>query len=256
MGALHAGHTALIQHAAAIADGRPVIVSVFVNPTQFAPGEDLDRYPRSLERDVAMTEAAGGTVVFTPSVKTMYPDGIPDRFAPLPKVARRPGLEDAHRPHFFHGVCLAVKRLFDLVQPSAAVFGEKDYQQLLVVREMVHLLAMNIEIVSVPTVREDDGLAMSSRNRYLSTSERSSALSLWAALRAANGKATITEAEQAMMDELAPVDAVDYAVIRDARTLLPVDDEPEPSVPLRALIAAQVGPARLIDNQVVRLTNT
>ena len=250
MGALHAGHISLIEYAAAVADGRAVVVSIFVNPTQFAPGEDYESYPRTLEADLEAARRAGAAVVFTPSVETMYPEGMPTVFEPLPRVAHVPRLEDRFRPHFFHGVCTVVKRLFELVQPAEAIFGEKDYQQLLVIREMVHLLKMDIKITGRPTVREADGLALSSRNAYLEAEERENALGLYLALLAAREVSQPREAEELMGKILAEHGLkTDYAVVRDADTLLPV--EAGTGAPRRGLIAARLGKVRLIDNMAL-----
>lgn len=246
MGALHQGHLSLIKHAAEIAAGREVVVSIFVNPTQFAPGEDLDTYPRDLQGDLELAKRAGASAAFTPAVATMYPGEQPTVFSPLPEVALRPGLEETHRPQFFHGVCLAVRRLFDLVRPAGAIFGEKDYQQLLVIREMVRLLGMQIDIIGRPTVREPDGLAMSSRNAYLNPERRERALGLRRALLAAAAEREPAIAEGVMRQTLRQHDLqVQYAVIRDAGTLLPVRSLAQPA---RALVAARLGAIRLIDN--------
>jgi pantoate--beta-alanine ligase len=256
MGALHAGHTALIEHAACIAAGRPIVVSIFVNPTQFAPGEDYERYPRTFDEDLAKAEAAGGRIIFAPTVETMYPEGQPDRFEPLPHVASEPHLEEAHRPQFFHGVCLVVRRLFEMVKPTTAIFGEKDYQQLLVIREMVTRLGLPIAIEGQPTIREADGLALSSRNAYLDGAARRRGLGLSRALAAAGNEieqATAArrvvrpgEIERRMREVLAEHElVVDYAVVRDAATLLPLVALDRPA---RGLIAARAGEVRLIDN--------
>jgi pantoate--beta-alanine ligase len=247
MGALHAGHTALIEHAARVAGGLPVCVSIFVNPTQFAPGEDFETYPRSLDADVAAIEAAGGRFVFVPSAQVIYPEGQPHRFDPLPRVACEPQLEDRHRPQFFHGVCSVVRRLFELVQPSVAVFGEKDYQQLLVIREMVETLGLGITIDGQPTVRETDGLALSSRNAYLRPEDREQALGLSRALRRAQPKGDPARVEESMRQVLREHDLdIDYAVVRDAATLLPMQAFDRPA---RGLIAVRLRDLRLIDNR-------
>jgi len=248
MGALHEGHRALIRRAAA-SPHHPVVVSIFVNPTQFGPGEDYSRYPRTFGRDVELAGSAGAEVIFAPEVETMYPPGEEIRVPQLPGVATAPGLEDGHRPGHFAGVCQVVARLFDLLRPRIAVFGEKDYQQLLVIRAIMAQEAGrwgDLEIIAHETVREADGLAMSSRNAYLATDDRQRALGLCRALRAAQGSITPGEAESAMRAILDEHDlAVDYAVVRDTATLMPVDDF---AAPARALIAARVGDVRLIDN--------
>jgi pantoate--beta-alanine ligase len=259
MGALHAGHEALIRRAASLASPSrsEVVVSVFVNPTQFAPGEDYQRYPRPFEADCRRAAAGGASIVFAPDVGTVYPIGLEKVsgtfFMPaLPEVATRPGLEDAHRPAHFAGVCQVVARLFDLVQPRWAVFGEKDYQQLLVIEAMVEAERDrarrwgDLEIIRHPTVREPDGLAMSSRNAYLKPEERGRALGLIRAIDAAKRVPDTFLGEAAMRDVLEQHElTIDYAAVRDARTLMPITT---PETPGRALIAARVGSVRLIDN--------
>ncbi|MFO0874249.1 MAG: pantoate--beta-alanine ligase [Phycisphaerales bacterium] len=277
MGALHEGHAALVRRARAIAGpGESVLVSIFVNPTQFAPGEDFARYPRTLDADIALAESAGADVVFAPDVETVYPTGraeAPFAAPPLPSVATAPKLEDAHRPSHFAGVCQVVARLFDLVQPRVAVFGEKDFQQLRVIESLVAMVAAatparwpvwrdgctvpgvagvsHPAIVGHPTVREPDGLAMSSRNRYLDAAQRERALGLSRALRSAAAAQRPAAAERAMRETLVAHGlSVDYAVVRDAATLMPVESLERPT---RALIAARIDPSRpdsvrLIDN--------
>jgi pantoate--beta-alanine ligase len=253
MGALHKGHAQLIRRATADTGAGPLIVSVFVNPTQFNDPADLQRYPRTLEADIELCARAGADVVFAPEVSEMYPpEGVP--VPALPATATEPGLEDAHRPGHFAGVCQVVARLFDLCRPVVTYFGEKDWQQYCVIREMVAMQGRALRVVGVPTVREPDGLAMSSRNRFLSASARRSALAISAALRAALARTGVHEAVEAMRSELArpgreggePVH-VEYAVIREAETLRPVETS-RPGSPTRALIAARVGGVRLIDN--------
>ncbi len=254
MGALHEGHFALIRRARDC--GRPVVVSIFVNPTQFAPNEDFNRYPRMFDADVAGAESSGADIVFAPRVETMYPPGQLIQSPPLPDVATKPGLEDAHRPGHFAGVCQVVARLFDIVQPRWAIFGEKDYQQLLVIRAMVAQEDAEtggrwpgLEIVAHPTVREPDGLAMSSRNRYLDAADRQRALGLSRALIAAQAASDVAAAEQALHAVLNDhALSVDYAVVRDARTLMPIGNVQRPA---RALIAARLGLVRLIDNAAI-----
>jgi pantoate--beta-alanine ligase len=251
MGALHEGHAALIRRAAAA--GGPVVVSIFVNPTQFGPAEDFAAYPRRLERDLDEARSAGAAVVFVPSLEAMYPPGEAIEVPPLPPAATEPGLEDACRPGHFAGVCQVVARLFDLVRPVVAVFGEKDYQQLLVVREMVEAHrdrwgALRIE--AHPTVRDRDGLALSSRNDYLRTDQRDQALGPYRAL-CAGGEAlrrgTRSAAEARMHRVLIEHGLeVDYAVVRDARTLGPLSKSA--AAPARGLVAARLGRVRLIDN--------
>lgn len=250
MGALHAGHAALICRATGVAlPSRPVVVSIFVNPTQFGPAEDFTRYPRQLEADVQLAESAGASVIFAPDVSTMYPPDDPVPVPQLPAVATQPKLEDAHRPTHFAGVCQVVARLFDLVQPSAAVFGEKDYQQLQVITAMVKHEGNRwpgLKVIPHPTVREPDGLAMSSRNVYLKPLERDRALGLWRALQAAQQATAPATAEDSMNEILLQHGmTVDYAVVRHAATLMPIKTQRLPS---RALIAAKLGTVRLIDN--------
>lgn len=242
MGALHAGHIALIEHAASI--GRPVVVSIFINPTQFNEQSDFERYPRTLETDIAACERAGASVVFAPPVEVMYPPGITIETPPLPDVATKPGLEDAHRPGHFAGVCQVCTRLFELVKPAKAIFGEKDWQQLAVIRAMVQSLKLSLEIVGHPTIREPDGLAMSSRNALLTPNHRRRATALSKALIEASDHRDAEEAGRAgrrvlLANRIVP----EYFVIRDAATLGPVA-----AASARALVAAKVGDVRLIDN--------
>ncbi len=261
MGALHAGHLALIRRAAQL--GYPVVVSIFVNPTQFGPDEDFERYPRDLESDVAEAAQAGATAVFAPDVDVMYPADVEISKPPLPPAATLPGLEDAHRPGHFEGVCQVVARLFDLLRPAVAVFGEKDYQQLRVIQQMVQRSAQSIPdrwgdicIDAAQTHRDSDDLALSSRNAYLSTSQRERALGLNVALRAAQtlahesaGSINAQDVEQLMINVLhAHHLNIDYAVVRDAQTLLPIEHMAQPA---RALIAAHVDQVRLIDNAAI-----
>ena len=177
MGALHKGHESLIKKS--VRESKKTLVSIFVNPKQFAPGEDLATYPRSLDRDLEMIAADGATAALVPSEDLMYPPDEPVWSPPLPSVASNPKLEDLHRPHFFSGVCTVVARLFDLIQPSTAILGEKDWQQLALIRTMTRDLDLvqppAEAVIGVATVRESDGLAMSSRNRYLSREDRTKA---------------------------------------------------------------------------------
>ncbi|MEI7658093.1 MAG: pantoate--beta-alanine ligase [Phycisphaerae bacterium] len=247
MGALHEGHQTLIRVASAAAAGDEVAVSIFVNPTQFDDPSDLSRYPRTLAQDLERCREAGATLVYAPSVEDVYPPGEAAGPTPIPEQATRPGLEDGLRPGHFAGVCQVVRRLFELVRPRAAYFGEKDWQQLQVIAAMTSMCSLPVRIVPVPTVRESDGLAMSSRNRFLSTQHRRQGLSLSMALCEAQRAATPAGAE-AIMDRVLHDAGLrpDYAVVRDAATLLPRNVGG--TGPMRALIAARVGAVRLIDN--------
>lgn len=247
MGALHEGHATLIRVAANAAAGAPVVVSIFVNPTQFDDAADLSRYPRTLEQDLMRCREAGATLVFAPGVEDVYPPGKVSAPGRIPDQAAGPGLEDAVRPGHFAGVCQVVERLFGMVRPRAAYFGEKDWQQLQVITAMTSMRSLPVRIVPVPTVREPDGLAMSSRNRFLAPEDRRRGLSLSMALCEARRATTPAGAEAIMRGVLHEAGVTpDYAVVRDAATLLP--PEPGATGPMRALIAARVGAVRLIDN--------
>ncbi|MHB1744799.1 MAG: pantoate--beta-alanine ligase [Acidobacteriaceae bacterium] len=247
MGALHAGHRSLVQAARQRCD--IVVASIFVNPTQFAPHEDFSRYPRTLAEDCQMLEAEGVDVVFTPTAEAMYPPGA-STFVEVEGVSDR--LDGASRPGHFRGVATVVAKLFHSVQPDLAFFGQKDAAQVAVLRKMVRDLDFPLEIIVCPTVREPDGLAMSSRNRYLSAVERRQALTLSRALHAAEIQVTrgehrataLLETMRATLHE-EPAVRVDYIAVVDPDTLLPVDD-----VGAGALlaIAAYVASTRLIDN--------
>jgi len=245
MGALHAGHASLVDAARARAgQSGTVIVSIFVNPTQFGPHEDLAKYPRTLEADLALCAAHGADAVFTPSVDEIYPPGD-STFIEENALAR--GLCGAGRPGHFRGVCTVVAKLFHILRPEAAIFGEKDYQQLAVIRRMTRDLFFGIEIIGHPTVREDDGLALSSRNRYLRPDERQRACHLPAALTAAARELTPAEIVAAatvliVRDcEAAP----EYVAVVDAETLEPLDALDRPAV---LAAAVKIGETRLIDN--------
>lgn len=251
LGALHEGHRALIRAARElVGSGGTVLVTVFVNPLQFGPGEDFERYPRRFEADLAVCADEGVDVVFAPPTEELYPHGDPQvGIVPGPLGA---DLEGAVRPTHFAGVLTVVAKLLNLTVPSYAVFGEKDYQQLTLVRRMVADLEMPYEIVGVPTVREDDGLALSSRNRYLSADERAAAPALSRALRAgaaaaAGGPAAVVAAARAELDA-EPDAVVDYLELRSDQLV------PDPRHgPARLLVAARVGTTRLIDNIAVDL---
>jgi pantoate--beta-alanine ligase len=252
MGALHEGHRALLRRAREIggADGA-VVVSIFVNPLQFAPGEDLDRYPRTFDDDLAICAAEGARLVFAPLATEMYPGQQLVTVDPGP--AGRV-LEGEFRPGFFAGVLTVVLKLFSLVRPDAAVFGEKDAQQLTLVRRMVTDFALGVAVESVPTVRDDDGLATSSRNRYLSPSERAVALALPRALAA--GREAAAYGPQGVLDAGWHVLGgsaldVDYLALVDPATFQPVADNYSGRALLAA--AARAGTTRLIDNVAVSL---
>ena len=253
MGALHGGHGSLIQAAVRRAkiEGVPSAVSIFVNPTQFNDPKDFDSYPDRMHDDLAMCEDAGVDIVFNPSVETVYPPGEDvTSDVIIPDVASKPGLEDKYRPGHFEGVCQVVSRLFDLCQPSAAVFGEKDWQQLQCVRTMSKLQGRDLVIIPAETVREESGLAMSSRNLNLSDEAREVSVAISQALFAASSMATPEMAESLMDDMLAQGGIEpEYAAVRPASTLMPLANPGvRPDEPCRALIAAKVGGVRLIDN--------
>jgi len=247
MGALHAGHLALVRLAKRKADR--VVVSIFVNPEQFAPNEDFSSYPRTWDADVAALSQLGADAIWAPSVATMYPDGFATRIVPGgPALA---GLEDKFRPHFFGGVCTVVAKLLLQVTPDFATFGEKDYQQLKVVTAMARELNIPTRIVGLPTVREEDGLALSSRNAYLSAKERAVAPSLHrtlqecaAALRGRRPVADVLAAGRARIEREGFV--LDYLEARHAETLAPISAVKNGSI--RLLVAARLGRTRLIDN--------
>ncbi len=251
MGALHAGHAALMAHArAVVGPDAPLVVSVFVNPMQFAPGEDLDRYPRTLDDDLALCADHGVDLVLAPAVEEVYPGGEPEvTVAPGPLGAE---LEGASRPTHFRGVLTVVAKLFGLARPDVAVLGEKDYQQLALVRRMAADLCLGVEVLGAPTVREPDGLALSSRNRFLSTEQRQHAVALSRALRAGaaagpDGADAALGAAHAVLDGSPGVD-VDYLALRDP------DLGPAPAAgPARLLVAARLGATRLIDNAGLEL---
>ena len=250
MGALHAGHLALVRSAQRRADR--IIVSIFVNPTQFAPHEDLQAYPRSLAADLADLSKASVDLVWAPDTKTMYPEGFATRI--VPGGAASAGLEDRFRPHFFAGVATVVAKLLIQCEPDIAMFGEKDYQQLKVVTQLVRDLGLKSRIVGVPTAREKDGLALSSRNRYLSESERQTAPVLHKVLKDSAAKIAASKSIADVLNEGSAVitDAgfvLDYLEARHAATLAPVSTRKDG--PIRLLVAARIGKTRLIDNLAV-----
>ena len=247
MGYLHQGHLELVRRARA--ENKTVVVSIFVNPTQFAPQEDLASYPRNPERDLALLEKEGADVVFMPDTEEMYPEGF-DSWVEVKEVAGR--LEGAFRPAFFRGVATVVSKLFNIVQPTRVYFGQKDAQQLIVIRKMVSDLNIELEVVAVPTVRESDGLAMSSRNIYLDPNERQAALVLWKALSLAQElwqggerSAERLRQEMTLLIDAEPLARLDYVSVAAPDTL-----EELAEVDRTALVsmAVWIGKVRLIDN--------
>jgi pantoate--beta-alanine ligase len=250
MGALHAGHLALVR--AAKKRARRVVVSIFVNPTQFAPNEDFASYPRRFAADLKVLAEAKVDLIWAPSAAVMYPDGFATQIAP--GGAAQAGLEDKFRPHFFGGVATVVAKLFTQVGPDVALFGQKDYQQLRVVTQMAADLDLPVTVVGIPTVRERDGLALSSRNAYLSAAERRNAPVLYRVLK--QGAARIKRGEppaQVLSEGAAEIMragfTLDYLEARHARTLAPVASRQDG--PIRLLVAARIGKTRLIDNIAV-----
>jgi pantoate--beta-alanine ligase len=255
MGALHDGHVRLIERCRDQAGF--VAVSIFVNPTQFGPNEDFTRYPRTMEDDLARSRTAGADLVFAPTPASIYPSG------PLSTWVEVPGLSDvlegASRPGHFRGVATVVLKLFEIVRPDLAVFGRKDYQQQLLIRRMVADLHVPVRIVTEPTVREADGLAISSRNRYLDPAERLAATVLYQALTRAGeavsgGEASANRVRQILRDTIESRELVrlEYAEVADADTLEPLD-QLGPESRAVALVAARVGSTRLIDNMPLGL---
>jgi pantoate--beta-alanine ligase len=247
MGALHAGHLALVRQAQRRADR--TIVSIFVNPTQFAPHEDLKSYPRTFATDIAALRTLGADLVWAPTVATMYPQGFATQI--VPGGAAVAGLEDAFRPHFFAGVATVVAKLLIQCQPDIAMFGEKDYQQLKVVTQLARDLDLKTRIVGVPTVREADGLAMSSRNAYLSPAERATAPVLHrvlveSAAAIKTGKPLKAVLARGRRIITAAGFELDYLEARHAETLVPL--MLAQTGPIRILVAARIGRTRLIDN--------
>ena len=253
MGNLHAGHLSLVELAAENAER--VVVTIFVNPTQFGEGEDFQDYPRTLDRDTRRLRTLKADVLFVPSVDTVYPFGIEDAtLISVPRLTQY--FCGASRPGHFDGVTSVVARLFSLVQPDVAVFGQKDYQQQLVIRHMTADLNLPIRIITAPTVREADGLAMSSRNQYLSDEERAIAPALHGTIDSVgrqlqNGQRNFEELEATALDQLSAAGlAPDYVAIRRAQNLEPPDRDCDEIV---VLAAAYLGKARLIDNIVVTI---
>jgi pantoate--beta-alanine ligase len=250
MGALHRGHLALVKEARRRADR--VVVSIFVNPTQFAPTEDFGSYPRTFDTDIAALSEAAVELIWAPTAEVMYPEGFSTRIEPA--GAAKAGLEDKFRPHFFGGVATVVAKLFTQATPDVAIFGQKDYQQLRVVTQMAKDLDLPVKVVGIPTVRERDGLALSSRNAYLSDAERAVAPTLARVLNACAGRINRREPIEMVLEEgIAELRhagfAVDYLEARHALTLAPVASLKDG--PIRLLVAAKLGKTRLIDNLAV-----
>lgn len=247
MGALHEGHLTLVR--AAKRRGLKIVVSIFVNPTQFAPHEDFASYPRTMDADLDKLAIEAADLVWAPAAAAMYPEGFATRIAPEgPAVA---GLEDRFRPHFFGGVATVVGKLFNQCQPDFAMFGEKDYQQLKVVTRMARDLDMRVRVIGVPTVREKDGLALSSRNVYLSADERRAAPVLYRTMKEVAARLRAGAEAEAALDEgraaiTAAGFALDYLEARHAETLTPIASVEDG--PIRLLVAAKIGRTRLIDN--------
>lgn len=262
MGALHEGHAALIRDAAHRAQptSAPVVVSIFVNPTQFNDPSDYSRYPKTLDADLFLAHAAGATHAFVPDVSLIYPRGMESAksqavLISLPPVATQPALEDARRPGHFAGVYQVVWKLFELVRPSAAIFGEKDWQQLQLITamtaEMNQRQGTSIRIIPSPTIREPDGLAMSSRNRFLTPAERAIAPAIHRIMQEVRTLKSPSAAEAHMLHQLQHSGLhPEYAVVRDSSTLLSlgVGVSPAAEHPWRILVAARLGSVRLIDN--------
>ena len=250
MGYLHEGHLALVKRARA--ENSSVVVSIFVNPTQFGPREDFKSYPRDTKRDLAMLEKEGTDIVFMPSADEMYPVRF-NAWVDVEKVTEQ--LEGASRPGHFRGVSTVVAKLFNIIQPAKAYFGQKDAQQAIVIKKMVADLNMNLEVVTIPTVREPDGLAMSSRNTYLNPQERQAALVLYQALSLAQqlwsqGEKDAQHLRQEMTDliQKQPLANIDYVSVADAETL---DELDKVSPPALVSLAVRIGSTRLIDNIVL-----
>jgi pantoate--beta-alanine ligase len=247
MGFLHEGHLALMREGRARAD--LLVVSIYVNPTQFAPSEDFETYPRDMEKDRRLAGTIPVDILFTPNDRDMYAGGCQTFVTPQDLARRMCGIA---RPHFFRGVATVVSKLFHIVRPQVALFGEKDYQQLTVIRRMVKDLHFPVDIVGVPTVREADGLAMSSRNAYLEPEQRAAALSLSRALKQAQAQVAAgeTRSEHLLATATATIGAfpdtdIDYIVIVDPETLEDMDVIDRPA---RMAVAVKVGATRLIDN--------
>lgn len=256
MGALHAGHLSLVERARS--QSARVAVSIFVNPTQFGPNEDYTRYPRPVERDLDLCRSSGVDLVFAPGVAEMYPPGVTGVVIDLPVLTST--LEGRHRPGHFVGVCTVVAKLLNIVRPAAAFFGEKDFQQLAVIRGMVRALDVPCRVVGCPTLRDADGLAMSSRNQYLSADERIRGLSISRSLRAVQDRFAAGERDahrlRGLLHSILEDDTgakgvpteLQYATIIDETTLAEIDQVDSPA---RAVVAMKVGNTRLIDNMAL-----
>lgn len=253
MGALHGGHRSLVDEARAEHDS--IIVTIFINPMQFAPGEDLAAYPRDLPGDLKLLEAAGVDLVFTPTPDLMYPPGY-QTYVEVETITE--GLEGSHRPGHFRGVATVVSKLFHLTMPDTAYFGQKDAQQVAVIRRMVDDLNFPLNIAIVPTIREADGLAMSSRNTYLTPEQRAAAPVLYQALQAAGTAYASGERQPAILQTIMrqtlahePQAVIDYVSIDDAQTLHPVNQPTDK--PILLSMAVKIGHTRLIDNGLLPL---
>ena len=247
MGALHAGHLALVAEARRRA--RRVVVSIFVNPSQLAPHEDFSSYPRRFAADLKVLTQAKADLVWAPTTQVMYPQGFATRI--VPEGAALAGLEDKFRPHFFGGVATVVAKLFLQTQPDFALFGEKDYQQLRVVTQMAKDLDLPLKVIGIKTVRENDGLALSSRNAYLSAAERAAAPVLYRVLRGSGARIKKGEPIARVLEDgrneiIRSGFALEYLEARHAATLAPVGSRKDG--PMRLLVAARIGKTRLIDN--------
>ena len=250
MGFLHEGHASLLREGRKRGD--ILVLSIFVNPAQFAPNEDLDHYPRNLDADCALAESCGVDYVFAPTATAMYPAGFQTTVALGPLTQPLCG---ASRPGHFNGVAVVVTKLFGIVQPDVALFGKKDFQQLAIIRQMTSDLNLPVEIIGMPIVREEDGLAMSSRNSYLLPDERKQALCLWRAILRArelfDGGETRVECllpEVRRQIEVEPLAVIDYLELRDGTTLAPVEKASKGTL---LALAVKIGSTRLIDNSVL-----
>jgi pantoate--beta-alanine ligase len=251
MGYLHEGHLALMREGKDRGDA--LIISIFVNPTQFGPEEDYERYPRDMQQDLKLAQKVGVDIVFTPSAHEMYPDGF-QTYVEVERVTQN--LCGISRPGHFRGVTTVVAKLFNIVKPHLALFGQKDYQQLVTIKRMVEDLNMDIEVIGIPTVRERDGLAMSSRNTYLSPKKRKEAARLYRALRKGEdlfrqgekNTASILTTVRGIIEEAKPT-AIDYIKICDAHTLEDIEEIKGEAI---IALAVQIGKTRLIDNLILK----